>query len=253
MPTSPISSQFKPVGRERINVGLLAYMRGRNRGNIYNSVIEEFERSGISRAVLASRLGKAPEVISRWLGSPGNWTLDTVSDLFFAISGGEPAYGVQYPLDPPAANGVQSNITTSVAYCGPHDLSYTNGTVSYATPVGVGFQGGGSLSLGTPIGTAYLATATSVGSNASVGQMGSAPPSNSNLTVWCANSSGYGASAAEGPLPGQLFAHSGNEFSLNPLPTPTNGYQGMVAVMTPSYQIEEIAAVMAPDRVSVLR
>src|ERR1700693_3422620 len=93
-----------PTDREPIDPAALAYMRQRNRGRVYSVVIDEFEKSGISQTDLASRLHKGTDQISRWLGSPGNWTLDTVSDLFFAISGGELAYGVQYPLDLPATN-----------------------------------------------------------------------------------------------------------------------------------------------------
>jgi hypothetical protein len=91
------SCALKPTDRCRLNVGELSYMRERNRARLYNLVIEEFQYSGISQAVLAGRLGKAPEVISRLLGSPGNWTQDTISDLLYAISGAEPRYDVGYP------------------------------------------------------------------------------------------------------------------------------------------------------------
>jgi hypothetical protein len=103
--TSPVTSFLsKPTGKDRINIGILAYMRERNRGRAYNLVLDEFERSGISQATLASRLGKAPEIISRWLGTPGNWTQDTFSDLLYAISGSEPEYSLHRPHDSPAQN-----------------------------------------------------------------------------------------------------------------------------------------------------
>ena len=66
---------------------------------IFTLVHKEFEKSGITKAVLAERLGKGAEQISHWLGTPGNWTLDTVSDLLFAIAGAEIDYGVSYPLE----------------------------------------------------------------------------------------------------------------------------------------------------------
>jgi hypothetical protein len=103
--TSQVTSFLsRPTGRDRINIGVLAYMRERNRGHIYNLILDEFERSGISQAILASRLGTAPEIISRRLGAPGNLTQDTISDLLYAISGSEPEYSVHSPHDAPAQN-----------------------------------------------------------------------------------------------------------------------------------------------------
>jgi transcriptional regulator with XRE-family HTH domain len=40
---------------------------------------------GLTKATLARRLGKAPEQITRWLASPGNLRLDTVSDILLAM------------------------------------------------------------------------------------------------------------------------------------------------------------------------
>jgi len=93
-----------PFGEETVPVGTLAYFQARNRGRVYEAVIREFLRSGITQATLARRMGKRAEQINRLLGAPGNWTLDTVSDLLFAISGAEPVYGVQYPLKEPPRN-----------------------------------------------------------------------------------------------------------------------------------------------------
>jgi hypothetical protein len=41
----------------------------------------------MSKADLARSLGKEPSQITRWLGSTGNLTLETLSDLLFATSG----------------------------------------------------------------------------------------------------------------------------------------------------------------------
>ena len=71
---------------------------------MYDVVIKEFKRSGLSQADLARRLGLGTDRVCRLLGGPGNWTLDTSSDLLFAISGAEPVYGLAYPLDRPASN-----------------------------------------------------------------------------------------------------------------------------------------------------
>jgi hypothetical protein len=94
----------KPVGATLIPPGTLGYFRGRNRWRVYEIVLREFQKSGLTQADLARRMGKRPEVISRLLGAPGNWGLDTVSDLLFAISGGEPVYSTGHPLDEAARN-----------------------------------------------------------------------------------------------------------------------------------------------------
>ncbi|MGD9540711.1 MAG: hypothetical protein AB7V61_07225 [Methylocystis sp.] len=103
---------YKPFARDQIDVATLAYFRQRNRGRIYSLVLDEFVQSGLTQADLAARLGKRPEIICRWLGSPGNWGIDTVSDLLFAIKGAEAEYSIHYPLDEPPSN-----------YCEPEWLS----------------------------------------------------------------------------------------------------------------------------------
>ena len=93
-----------PTGSDRIPVGTLGYFQARNKRNAYDLVLEEFEASGLSQADLARRLGKGTDVICRWLSGPGNWTLDTLSDLLFAISGSAPLYGKEKPLNKPRRN-----------------------------------------------------------------------------------------------------------------------------------------------------
>lgn len=104
MSTSPTITRSETDKSERIPIGEFGYMRARNKHRLYSLVIEEFQRSGISQADLARRLGKGPDIVSRWLAAPGNWRLDTVSDLLFAISGAEAAYTANYPLSGAARN-----------------------------------------------------------------------------------------------------------------------------------------------------
>ena len=49
----------------------------------------EAQSNGLSQADLARRIGKRPEVINRLLGSPGNWRIDTISDLLVGIGAEE--------------------------------------------------------------------------------------------------------------------------------------------------------------------
>jgi hypothetical protein len=78
---------------EPIPIGKLSYFRERFRDRLYELVVSEFlkkERAGeLTRADLARRIGRKPEQITRWLGAPGNWTIETVSDLLLAISKSE--------------------------------------------------------------------------------------------------------------------------------------------------------------------
>lgn len=91
--TTPISSEARDTGTA-ISVAMLAYFRGRLGNKIHELVLAEFaaqEREGkTSRAKLARKIRRKPEQITRWLGSPGNWTLDTLSDLLLGM-GLEPA------------------------------------------------------------------------------------------------------------------------------------------------------------------
>lgn len=65
----------------------LSYIKTRNRLSIFNSVLKQFRDSGITKSELAARLGKDAGQLSRLLGAPGNWTLDTVAELLWAMSG----------------------------------------------------------------------------------------------------------------------------------------------------------------------
>jgi hypothetical protein len=71
-----------------------AYFQARLRNRLYDLVLRKFSQAEgekqMTKAELARRIGRRPEVITRLLSSPGNWTLDTVSDLLLGIAGEEP-------------------------------------------------------------------------------------------------------------------------------------------------------------------
>ncbi len=66
------------------------YFRTSYRNRVYQSVMAYFaacaERDGLTKARIAALLQRDPASITRWLSGPGNWTLDTVSDLLLAMN-----------------------------------------------------------------------------------------------------------------------------------------------------------------------
>jgi hypothetical protein len=69
-----------------------SYFQARLRNRLFNFILGKFvseQSKGLTKAILARRIGKPPEVINRWLGAPSNLTLDTVSDLLIGICGEE--------------------------------------------------------------------------------------------------------------------------------------------------------------------
>ena len=80
-----------------ISLGTLEYFRERLVSHIYALVMQEFSKqhqeSGFKKANLAKRIQKDPGLINRLLSSPGNWTLETLSDLLLGL-GAEPVIEV---------------------------------------------------------------------------------------------------------------------------------------------------------------
>lgn len=71
---------------------VLSYFRAWMKERFHDLVLAEFscrkrQRPELTQAEIARRLGRRPEQVHRWLAAPGNWTLETASDLLLAISG----------------------------------------------------------------------------------------------------------------------------------------------------------------------
>src|SRR5277367_1629656 len=97
MTTSQTTFLSDPVPGERVSLDTFFYWRARAKREAYDLVISEFKKSGITKTELARRLGKNLPEVSRMLGGPANWTISTVSDLLFAITGGIPKWSIVFP------------------------------------------------------------------------------------------------------------------------------------------------------------
>lgn len=85
-PTTMLTSEIFDDGQ--LSVGALSYFRARLKSRIHQVVLSLFlerNKEDMNCAALSRRLQKAPEQITRWLSSPGNMRLDTVSDLLLAM------------------------------------------------------------------------------------------------------------------------------------------------------------------------
>jgi hypothetical protein len=121
MTTSQIPYLYEIIHGEVIPPGKRAYFQERLRNRLYNLILGEFvHKKNLSQKTLAYRIGKGPDQINRWLSSPGNWTLDTVSDLLLGICGAE--------LNP-SINRLTDQMITCNAY-GPEWLSKENTTAT---------------------------------------------------------------------------------------------------------------------------
>ncbi len=70
-----------------------AYFAQRLRVRLFNFLLDKFaiaqRDDGLTKASLARRIAKTPDLINRWLGTPSNLTIDTISDLLLGIAAEE--------------------------------------------------------------------------------------------------------------------------------------------------------------------
>jgi hypothetical protein len=102
-----IAPLSKPIGDTQIPSRSFVYLQTRTKHKLFSLVHEKLRSSGITQAQLAKRLGKGTDRVCRLLGAPGNWTLETISDLLFAIDGGVLDPKISHPLDKAPRNDNQ--------------------------------------------------------------------------------------------------------------------------------------------------
>jgi hypothetical protein len=83
----PIKAEIEGSGR--LSPGTMGYLCALTREAYFDYVhqkLAEAEAKGATRASIAARMGKSPSRLSKILGAPGNWTLDTITELLAAIA-----------------------------------------------------------------------------------------------------------------------------------------------------------------------
>jgi hypothetical protein len=81
---------------------LRAYFQHRLRLRVFNFILSKFieaQKDGLTKAYLARKIDKTPDLINRWLSTSSNLTLDTISDLLLGISGEELLPTATSPLE----------------------------------------------------------------------------------------------------------------------------------------------------------
>ena len=79
---------------DRIPEHKFAYLEQRTLNNFFEYLITKFEnekeKRQFTKAKLAERIGRSPAQINRWLATPSNLTIQTLTRLLVGIAGEEP-------------------------------------------------------------------------------------------------------------------------------------------------------------------
>ena len=83
-------TEIVDLDAEHIPLGKLAFFREQLKHQLHEIVVRRFHtvreiKPDFTRRDLARRIGRKPEQVTRWLGAPGNLTIDTVSDLLIGM------------------------------------------------------------------------------------------------------------------------------------------------------------------------
>lgn len=112
-----ISSELADL--DTLSLATRAYFRARAKNRLYELVMSEFQKAvedeGLTQVKLARRMGRRADAVNRLLGSPGNWEVDTVSDLLLGIAGKELDATASSPEERPAHNSRSRDLGPSEA------------------------------------------------------------------------------------------------------------------------------------------
>jgi hypothetical protein len=75
--------------RNKISPRDLFFYRQRQKNRLFQAVVsyfaEQAQTSGLTKKDIADTLDKHASQVTRWFAGPGNWEMDTVSDLLLAM------------------------------------------------------------------------------------------------------------------------------------------------------------------------
>jgi len=88
MTISAMPTVWTETGAERLSKRAIGYHRARLRGQLHQAVLREFvkaEAGGLTKKRIAVSIHKSASQVTRWISSPGNWTINTLSDLLLSM------------------------------------------------------------------------------------------------------------------------------------------------------------------------
>ena len=83
-------TEILDLDAEKIPLGKLAFFQEQLKHQLHEVVLRRLHtvcesKRDFTRRHLARRIGRQPEQVTRWLGAPGNLTLETASDLLIGL------------------------------------------------------------------------------------------------------------------------------------------------------------------------
>ena len=99
-----------------ISERVFGYVSESARDAMYDLVVQAYIESGVTKAALARRMKKDPGQVSRLLGAPGNWTIDTCAELLHAIDGSFLKVARHWPQNEPISNNRSASCLSDTDY-----------------------------------------------------------------------------------------------------------------------------------------